>query len=217
MKVSLVAMSTPVVPGLKTAEDLIVYTARVSNPNNQLATETGAGLLKYCLRQQHWSVFEVASMTVEIETSRAISAQILRHRSFTFQEFSQRYANATQLGFEEVVPRRQDLKNRQSSLDDLSDDVREEFWAAMEEHQRHSKAFYERFTAAGVAKECARFFLPLSTATRLYMTGCARSWITYLRSRCDISSQKEHRDVAEAIKRIFIKQFPVISEALEWS
>jgi thymidylate synthase (FAD) len=199
--------------GVKTAEQLIVYTARVSNPSNQESVATGAGLLKYCIRKGHWSVFETASMTVEVGTSRAIAAQLLRHRSFTFQEFSQRYAK-TQDRAAPTEARMQDPKNRQSSLPCESDETS---WWWLQEQKRAFHAAEEAYAAAlsrGIAKEVARFVLPLATPTRLYMTGSVRSWIHYLKARLDPATQLEHRDVAEAIAHVFDDEFPVVSEAI---
>lgn len=199
--------------GVKTAEQLIVYTARVSNPNNQDNVETGAGLLKYCIRKGHWSVFETASMTVEVGTSRAIAAQLLRHRSFTFQEFSQRYAKT----LDRAAPteaRMQDPKNRQSSLPCESDETS---WWWLQEQKRAFHAAEEAYAAAlsrGIAKEVARMVLPMATPTRLYMTGSVRSWIHYLKARLDPATQLEHRNVAEAIAHVFDDEFPVVSEAI---
>ena len=209
MNVKLVSISKPVVEGLDTPEDLMVYCARVSNPSNQLNTATGAKLLAYCIEHGHWSVFETASMTVEITTSRAIAAQILRHRSFSFQEFSQRYSEASD--FEPVELRRQAKTNRQSSSElidneKLTNEVREYINEAIDN--------YEYLLEKGVARECARMILPLCTQTTLYMTGSVRSWIHYLKVRCDEHTQKEHRLIAQAIERIFCVQFPVVSKAL---
>jgi thymidylate synthase (FAD) len=215
MKVSLVSISNPMINNIKTAEELIVYTARVSNPSNQLKTETAPKLLKYCLDNKHFSIFEMADMCVEIKTSRAISAQILRHRSFTFQEFSQRYAEVSQ--FETYPARRQDIKNRQNSLDDMSEEDKKWFLQAQEEIISISNAKYHTAIGMGIAKEQARFLLPLSTQTTLYMKGNLRSWITYLDVRCDPSTQLEHREIAQEIKKIFTEQFPVIAEAKGWN
>jgi thymidylate synthase (FAD) len=209
MNVKLVSISKPVVEGLDTPEDLMVYCARVSNPSNQLNTATGAKLLAYCIEHGHWSVFETASMTVEITTSRAIAAQILRHRSFTFQEFSQRYAEASD--FEPVELRGQAKTNRQSSSElidneKLTNEVREYINDAIDN--------YEYLLEKGVARECARMILPLCTQTTLYMTGSVRSWIHYFQQRLSEHTQKEHREVAQAIERIFCVHFPVVSKAL---
>jgi thymidylate synthase (FAD) len=210
----LVAVSQPLVEGIRTAEDLIVYCARVSSPDNQTNTETAPRLLAYCLRNKHWSVFEQADMTLEIETSRAIAQQIIRHRSFTYQEWSLRYSKAS-LGFESVSPRRQDAKNRQSSHDDLPEDVRGWFDLAMYWTEQDATRRYEEALRLGIAKESARFLLPLNTRTRLYMKGSVRSWLTYFMARLDISTQKEHREVAQAAYAIFKEQFPVVAEAYE--
>lgn len=201
--------------GVKTAEALIVYTARVSNPSNQDNIGTGAKLLKYCIEHGHWSIFETASMTVEVATTRAIAAQLLRHRSFTFQEFSQRYADVQTLG-RPTVPtvRMQDPKNRQSSLP--SEDETLDWWWLAEAGRvmDDAQALYEAALEKGVAKEVARFVLPLATPTRLYMTGSVRSWIHYLAARLDPSTQQEHRQVAIDIAEIFREEFPVVSEAV---
>ena len=199
--------------GVKNAEQLIVYTARVSSPHNQDNHNTGEKLLQYCIKYGHWSVFETASMTVEIETTRAIAAQLLRHRSFTFQEFSLRYARSTGRA---VVPsvRLQDEKNRQSSLPN-PDEALDAWWVAeagrvMDE----AEEIYRQAIDKGVAKEVARFVLPLATPTRLYMTGSVRSWIHYLKTRLDPATQLEHRDVAIAVAHVFDDAFPVVSEAV---
>ena len=198
------------------AEKTIAYVARVSNPNNQ-DNENYAGLLKYCIKHQHWSIFEQASMTLEIETTRGIAAQILRHRSFTFQEFSQRYADSTSLGDIELPElRRQDTKNRQNSTDDLDPEVVDKFNRQMITLFSSSKALYESMLKQGVAKECARFVLPLATPTRIYMTGSIRSWIHYINLRSANGTQKEHMLIAEECKKIFIEQYPTVSEALDW-
>lgn len=188
------------------------YCARVSSPQNQHATETVPRLLRYCIKHGHWSVFEMADMTLEIETSRAISAQILRHRSFSFQEFSQRYAEATR--FEVALPRRQDTKNRQNSFDDLPQSDADWFARVQLETQAQALQQYEGALARGIAKECARFLLPMSVGTRLYMKGSARSWIHYLKVRCDAATQLEHRAIAEECKRLFVEQFPHTAEAV---
>ena len=198
------------------AEQTMAYIARVSNPSNQ-DNEKYAGLLKYCIKHNHWSVFEQSSMTLEIETTRAIAAQILRHRSFTFQEFSQRYAASTSLGDIELPElRKQDLKNRQNSTDDLDPEMVEKFEKQMITLFSSSKALYEQMLTQGVAKECARMVLPLCTPTRIYMTGSCRSWIHYINLRSAHGTQKEHMDIAEACRKVFTDQFPAVSEALEW-
>ena len=199
------------------AEKLMAYVARVSNPSNQ-DNEKYAGLLKYFIKHNHWSVFEQSTMTLEIETNRAIAAQILRHRSFTFQEFSQRYAASTDLGKIELPElRRQDTKNRQNSTDDLESEVVEKLNKQMITLFSSSKALYESMLKQGVAKECARFVLPLATPTRIYMTGSCRSWIHYINLRSAHGTQKEHMEIAEACRKVFTEQFPAVSEALEWA
>jgi len=199
------------------AEKLMAYVARVSNPSNQ-DNEKFAGLLRYCINHQHWSVFEQSSMTLELETTRAIAAQILRHRSFTYQEFSQRYAASTELG---TIPlpklRRQDLKNRQNSTDDLDEFVIQKLQMQMQTLFDSSTALYNQMLEEGVAKECARMVLPLATPTRIYMTGSCRSWIHYINLRSAHGTQKEHMLIAEGCREIFIEQFPTVSEALGWT
>ena len=198
------------------AEKMMGYIARVSNPSNQ-ENEKYAGLLKYCIKHNHWSVFEQSSMSLEIETTRAIAAQILRHRSFTFQEFSQRYAASTALGDIDLPElRKQDMKNRQNSTNDLEPELVEKFEKQMITLFSSSKALYEQMLSQGVAKECARMVLPLCTPTRIYMTGSCRSWIHYINLRSAHGTQKEHMQIAEACREIFVEQFPNVSEALEW-
>jgi thymidylate synthase (FAD) len=201
----------------KTGQEVISHNARVSNPNNQLEFSTSAGLLRYCIKHQHWSIFEQADMTVEINTTRGIAAQILRHRSFTFQEFSQRYADTKLL--DKAIPpdlRRQDLKNRQNSIDDFGDYVKLGMQTKIQQHFDESQKLYDSLLEQGVAKESARFVLPLATPTRIYMKGSVRSWIHYLTLRTTSGTQKEHRDVAEAIRCIFICEYPDVAEALQW-
>ena len=198
------------------AEQLMAYIARVSNPSNQ-DNEKYAGLLKYCIKHNHWSVFEQSSMTLEIETTRAIAAQILRHRSFTFQEFSQRYASSNDLGDIELPElRRQDTKNRQNSTDDLDPEIVDKFERQMITLFSSAKSLYTQMLDTGVAKECARMVLPLCTPTRIYMTGSCRSWIHYINLRSAHGTQKEHMVIAEACRKVFTEQFPSVSEALEW-
>ena len=198
------------------AEKTMGYIARVSNPANQ-DNEKYAGLLRYCIKHNHWSVFEQSSMTLEIETTRAIAAQILRHRSFTYQEFSQRYAASTTLGDIDLPElRRQDEKNRQNSTDDLDPELVDKLNKQMITLFSSSKALYESMLKQGVAKECARMVLPLCTPTRIYMTGSCRSWIHYINLRSAHGTQKEHMEIAEACRKVFIKQFPAVSEALDW-
>ena len=199
------------------AEKMMAYIARVSNPANQ-QNEKYSGLLKYCIKHNHWSVFEQSSMTLEIETTRGLAAQILRHRRFTYQEFSQRYA-ATKL-LDDTIPlpqlRKQDLKNRQNSTDDLDEFLVQDFQLEMTKLFESSMKLYNRMLEQGVAKECARVVLPLATPTRLYMTGSCRSWIHYINLRSSHGTQKEHMNIAEECRRIFTEQFPAVSEALEW-
>ena len=198
------------------AEKTMAYIARVSNPSNQ-DNENFSGLLKYCIKHQHWSVFEQSSMTLEINTTRAIAAQILRHRSFTYQEFSQRYADAKLLETIDLPElRRQDDKNRQNSIDDLEPEVVEKFNRQMNTLFSSAFGLYNQMLQAGVAKECARFVLPLATPTRIYMTGSCRSWIHYINLRSAHGTQKEHMDIANDCKKLFVKQFPTVSEALDW-
>lgn len=196
------------------AEKTIGYIARVSNPNNQDNPKV-AGLLRYCIQHGHWSVFEQAHMTLEINTTRAIAAQILRHRSFTFQEFSQRYAETNLLSQEIPVPdlRSQDHKNRQNSLDDISPEKKSILQGQIQRHFTESLDLYNELLRQGIAKECARFVLPLAVRTRLFMTGNLRSWMHYIDLRSAHGTQKEHMDIAQECKQIFIEQFPVIAEA----
>jgi len=193
-------------------ENLIMYCARVSNPKNQ--TSNNPKLIDYCIRNGHWSVFEMAHMTVEITTSRAIAAQILRHRSFSFQEFSQRYAEVQE--FETYPARRQDSKNRQNSIDDMSQEDKQWFDNAQKQVQNLAMNLYKEALAKSIAKEQARFLLPLSTQTKLYMTGNIRSWIHYLQLRSGNGTQKEHQEIAIAIREIFVKELPIIAQALGW-
>jgi len=199
------------------AEKTMAYVARVSNPNNQ-ENPNYAKLLGYCIKHNHWSVFEQAFMTLEIETTRGLAAQILRHRSFTYQEFSQRYADSSLLG--DTIPifdlRRQDTKNRQNSIDDIDPFVKQEFEIKIRKHFDDAMTLYQSMLDVGIAKESARFVLPLATPTRLYMSGSCRSWIHYIQLRSANGTQKEHMDIAEACKKIFSEQFPTVAEALEW-
>lgn len=206
MKVNLISLTPD-------AEKTMMYCARVSNPANQHSDNPK--LLDYCIKNGHWSVFEMAHMTVEITTSRAIAAQILRHRSFSFQEFSQRYAEAQ--GFETYVARRQDNKNRQNSIDDMSEEDKEWFYSAQTEVKQVANHYYQEALKRGIAKEQARFLLPLSTTTKLYMSGSVRSWLHYLDLRTGNGTQLEHKEIAEEIKKIFVEQFPNISKAKGWA
>ena len=208
MEVKLISVTQPVED--ISPEGLIAYCARVSSPNQE--NPNYAKLLKYCADHGHWSIFEMADMTVEITTTRAIAAQILRHRSFNFQEFSQRYATA--FGYESTPARRQDEKNRQNSIDDLPVDVKESFLFFQEQVWDFAYTRYQEAIANGVAKECARMLLPLNTKTRLYMKGSVRSWIHYFQVRCDPATQKEHRDIALAAREIFCEQFPTVATAI---
>lgn len=213
MNVKLVAVTSPKIEGLNNAEDIVSYCARVSNPSNQMNTETAPRLLKYLIKHQHWSPFEMASATVEIVTSRAIAAQILRHRSFAFQEFSQRYSTATKL--EDIQWRMQGKTNRQ--VGDTEVNLSPEKIELVNNALNSSLKAYDALIEIGVAKECARMILPLTTQTTMYMTGTLRSWIHYIELRSKEDTQKEHREIAVGIKNLFIQEFPVISEALNWS
>jgi thymidylate synthase (FAD) len=210
-------MSVKLISVTPDAEKLMSYCARVSNPSNQ-DSDNYAKLLAYCIKNKHWSIFEMASMGLEVNTTRGIAAQILRHRSFNFQEFSQRYADTTLLA--EEIPlfelRRQDDKNRQNSIDDIPDEVRAKWGMKIREHFAKAKSIYDGMIADGIAKECARFILPLATPTRLYIHGNIRSWIHYIELRSSNGTQKEHMLIAEEAKRIFSEQFPTVSEALGW-
>ena len=210
MKVTLVSVTPE-------AEKTMGYVARVSNPKNQ-GNPAVAGLLGYCIKHGHWSVFEQAHMTVEIETTRGLAAQILRHRSFTFQEFSQRYADTNLLAEEIAVPdlRSQDLKNRQNSKDDIPKNKKEDLQYKIALHFVEAMDLYNELLASGIAKECARFVLPLATPTRLYMTGSVRSWIHYIDLRSAHGTQKEHMDLVHEVRQIFKQQFPICSNALNW-
>jgi len=215
MSAKLIAITSPRVTGVESAEQLIAYAARVSNPLNQMSHDSAPKLLKYCLNHGHYSVFETASMTVEIKTTRAIAAQVLRHRSFTFQEFSQRYAKVD-VTIPSVETRMQDTKNRQNSIP--TDDIELHNWFSDEQQKLYEKSveLYENALERGIAKESARFVLPLATPTTLYMTGNIRDWIFYIKLRSSNGSQREHSEVANSIKQIFKEEFPVISDALEW-
>ena len=210
-------MSVKLISVTPDAEKMMAYVARVSNPNNQ-ENPNYAKLLGYCIKHNHWSVFEQAFMTLEIETTRGLAAQVLRHRSFTYQEFSQRYADSSLLA--DQVPmfdlRRQDTKNRQNSIDDIDDYVKQEFEIKIRRHFDDAMVLYQSMLDMGIAKECARFVLPLATPTRMYMSGSVRSWIHYITLRSANGTQKEHMEIAEACKKIFVEQFPTCAEALEW-
>ena len=213
MKTKLISITKPEIEGINTAEELISYCARVSNPSNQFNTETAPKLLAYLIKHKHWSPMEMASMTFEIKTSRAIAAQILRHRSFSFQEFSQRYSTATEL--EKIEWRMQGKTNRQVGDQevDLSPELKDEVDTTL----ATCKELYNKLIEKGLAKECARMVLPLNTTTTIYMNGTIRSWIFYLDIRCKDDTQKEHREIADEIKSSFQFHFPSISEALGWN
>ena len=202
----------------KSPQEVISYVARVSNPHNQENYRTAAGLLRYCIKHQHWSIFETASMTLEINTTRGLAAQILRHRSFTYQEFSQRYADTNLLTTEITPPdlRRQDDKNRQNSIRNLPPGLVSDYQKKIEKHFEAGMVLYNSLIDCGVAKECARFVLPLATPTRLYMTGSARSWIHYINLRSAHGTQQEHIDIAEQCRDVFKDVFPDIYTALDW-
>ena len=210
-------MSVRLISVTPDAEKTMAYVARVSNPNNQ-ENPNYAKLLGYCIKHNHWSVFEQSFMTLEIETTRGLAAQVLRHRSFTYQEFSQRYADSSMLA--DTIPmfdlRRQDTKNRQNSIDDIDPFVKQEFEIKIRRHFDEAMVLYQSMLDAGIAKECSRFVLPLATPTRIYMSGSCRSWIHYINLRTANGTQKEHMDLAEGCKKVFIEQFPTCAEALEW-
>jgi thymidylate synthase (FAD) len=219
MRVKLIAKTTicdedliKELQGNNTPESLIMFTARVSSPNQ---TSNNPGLLRYCMKHKHWSIYEQADFTFEIITSRGVAAQLLRHKSFHFQEFSQRYSSVN--NFEVYEARRQDVKNRQNSIADMSREDNAWFKQAQETIQDLSVNLYEQALEKGIAKEQARFLLPLSTETKLYMKGTVRDWIHYVNTRTEPSTQKEHRDIAESIKLILIKELPVIAEAASWN
>jgi thymidylate synthase (FAD) len=223
MSVKLVSISKPAIEGVKNAEDLVAYCARVSNPNNQLNKKTSQKLLKYLIKHKHWSPFEMVSMTLEIKTSRAIAAQILRHRSFSFQEFSQRYSEA--LSSCPIELREQGKTNRQVGDEVIDPVIMDEYYSkttrsaseVLKSHTDFAFKIYEDLIKSGVARESARMILPLSTETTMYMSGSLRSWIHYIDLRSQEETQKEHRQVADDCKNIFLDQFPTLSEALKWN
>ena len=196
-------------------DNLVAYMARVSNPANQDNKDTAPKLIRYLIKHKHWSPFEMVSMCVEIETTRSIAAQILRHRSFSFQEFSQRYAAVTE---SPKIPdlRRQDSKNRQNSIDDFNPIEKQHFQIQLQQHYDQSLHLYNQMLQAGVAKECAREVLPLSTPTKLYMHGTLRSWLTYVDLRSANGTQKEHQVIAEECKKLIAVHFPQCYTAM-WS
>ena len=198
------------------AEKTMAYIARVSNPKNQ-DNQDFSRLLSYCIKNEHWSVFEQSFMTLQIETNRGIAAQILRHRSFTFQEFSQRYADSSQLGYIPIPElRRQDVKNRQNSISDLPEELKKKYIDKIKDNFAKTSKLYEEMLDAGIAKECARFILPLATPTRIYMTGSCRSWIHYINLRSAHGTQEEHKQIALSCRKIFKESFPIVSKALDW-
>jgi thymidylate synthase (FAD) len=211
-------MQVKLISATPDAEKTMGYVARVSNPSNQDNPKV-SGLLSYCIKHGHWSVFEQAHMTLEIETTRGLAAQILRHRSFTYQEFSQRYADSSLLA--EEIPlfdlRRQDTKNRQNSIDDIDEFTKQQFEVEIQKHFASAMDLYKNMLDKGIAKECARFVLPLATPTRIYMTGSVRSWIHYIELRSAHGTQKEHMDIANECKCIFAGQFPIVAEAMGWT
>jgi thymidylate synthase (FAD) len=222
-KVRIVSLSKPYLPNIDTAEDLISYCARVSNPSNQTNTLTSDKLLRYCIRNQHWSIFEMVHIVVEINTTRDIARQILRHRSFSFQEFSQRYADASQLGFTIREARLQDTKNRQNSIETNDEDLQKAWIMKQEQLVYESKLAYNWAIDNGIAKEQARAVLPEgNTNSRLYMAGTLRSWLTYISLREKNGTQKEHRLIALECKEIISQQFPSVAESMggydvEWN
>ena len=216
MNVKLVSVTQPNIEGIDKSEELVAYCARVSNPSNQMNSETSPKLLAFLIKHKHWSPFEMVDMTVEIKTSRAIAAQILRHRSFSFQEFSQRYSVANQ--FEDVELRLQGDKNRQVGEKLISKDHPEydNLNHLVAETLSMSQHCYDTMIENGIAKEVARMILPLTTETTMYMKGSLRSWVHYIELRTEQNTQKEHRIIADECKNIFIEQFPIITEALQW-
>lgn len=211
MNVKLVSITEPIVEGVNNAEELVAYCARVSNPSNQLNQETAPKLLAYLIKHKHWSPFEMVNVCFEIQTSRAIAAQILRHRSFSFQEFSQRYSSTTEL--ENLQWRSQGKTNRQVGEDSIA--LLQEYQQMVDNAQKTCVKTYELLIEKGVAKECARMVLPLNTKTTLYMSGTVRSWLSYLNIRLEQATQKEHREIAIQIAQIFTKNFPSITESVD--
>lgn len=202
------------IKGVQDLEGLMAYTARVSSSNQK--NPNYAGLIKYCIKHGHWSILEMGTVSFEVETSRMIAPQMIRHRSFSFQEFSQRYSSVDKGGIEIYEARRQDVKNRQNSLDNIDDKIKTAWRIKQKENWERAYKEYEWALNQGIAKECARAVLPLQTKTKLYISGTIRSFVHYINLRTDPATQKEHRDIAEAMKTQFITKFPVISEAMEW-
>lgn len=217
MNVELISITKPKIRNIEKTEDLIAYCARVSNPTNQINVETAPKLLKFLITNRHWSPFEMVDMTLEIKTSRAIAAQILRHRSFSFQEFSQRYSLAND--YEDIELRLQGNKNRQvgENLMPINHPAYDNINNLIGEAVSISQHCYDTMIENGIAKEIARMILPLATQTTMYMKGSLRSWIHYIELRTEENTQKEHREIAQKCKKIFVKEFPIISEALEWT
>lgn len=202
------------IKGVQDLEGLIAYIARVSSTNQKNASY--AGLIKYCISHNHWSILEMGNASFEIETTRAIAPQLLRHRSFSFQEFSQRYSAVDESGIEIYVLRSQDNKNRQNSFDNMSKEIQDEWERRQLDNWKRAFEHYTWALNNNGAKECARMVLPIQAKTKMYMNGTLRSWMHYIELRSDPATQKEHRDIAEAMKEQFIKKFPVISEAAGW-
>jgi len=215
MKVDLVSISQPNIDGIKTAEEFISYCASVSNPPNQLNTNTAGGLLRYCIKHKHFSIFEMVNLVFEIETTRDIGRQIIRHRSFSFQEFSQRYAEAE----DEAIlrqPRLQDVKNKQNSIVSENTLLNQEFIKGQQDLWQHSQRLYKQALDNGVAKEQARALLPEGlTKTRMYMNGSLRSWLHYCQVRCGVETQLEHRLIAKEIANNLIANFKFL-DTMEW-
>ena len=206
--------SVSLVHATPNGDDLIAYMARVSNPSNQ-SNPNSSKLLKYLIKHKHWSPFEMVNMCVEIKTTRSIASQILRHRSFSFQEFSQRYANVEELG-EPLIPllRRQDENNRQNSIDDIGENCKTEWYKEIDSLHRHSTRLYKDMLNAGIAKECAREVLTLSSPSKLYMNGTLRSWIHYVDLRSSNGTQKEHQSIAKQVRTLIQENFPLVSEVM---
>lgn len=219
-KVKVVLETTAVDPDFpgKTIEDYLAYVARVSNPANQELNANPHRLIKHCLEEKHWSVFETAYITLQLDTNLGVAPQLLRHRSFTFQQFSQRYAKPDALKVDCEIPqaRRQDTKNRQSTHDDLPDQLKAEWERRAGEVAALAKSTYDWAVGQGIGKECARFVLPTMTPTRLYMTGNVRSWIHYVQTRCAPDVQLEHRRLAEEIRSVLAGRLPIIASVLGW-
>ncbi len=205
--------------GIDNLQDFVAYCARVSNPTNQMNSNTAEKLIKYLIKHKHWSPLEMVSATMEIETTRDIARQLLRHRSFSFQEFSQRYADPADMDETFVLSeaRLQDTKNRQNSIETEDDSLQNEWWNKQMAVIETSKMAYDWAIDNGIAKECARFILPLATPTRIYMTGSCRSWIHYINLRSGHGTQKEHLIIANQCREIFSQQFPTVSIALNWN